>query len=375
MGMVYRLKGRQTWMIRYYRHGKRIVESSGTTVHKDAQTVLRDREKDAEDGQPVRRGQVTYEDGEADVQADYKAQKLRSPRTANEKMAHLRTFFAGRKLVSITQKDITRYIAHRRDEGVIARRGKRKGERVRDVSNGQINRELAFLKKMCRLNGILLKYKSLDEEDAIRVGFFEAEQFASALAQLPAALQDVVTFGYITGWRINSEVLPLEWRQVSFTERIKGQQKHGTVRLFPGMTKADRKGRVFPLTDALRALLLKRQAERDAQQKAGHVVPWVFFRLIAKGRGGAKYPKRITTFDKAWNKACRGAGLPGKIKHDFRRTAARNLIDAGVPERVAMRMVGWKSRAMIGRYLVVSEGDLGAAASLMDRALLSQQIQ
>jgi hypothetical protein len=32
------------------------------------------------------------------------------------------------------------------------------------------------------------------------------------LAHVPAEIQQVITFAYITGWRIASEVLPLEWR-------------------------------------------------------------------------------------------------------------------------------------------------------------------
>jgi len=80
----------------------------------------------------------------------------------------------------------------------------------------------------------------------VRTGFFEFEQFASILAHLPAALQPVIEFAYITGWRIDSEVLPLEWRQVDFG----GNE----VRLDAHTTKND-EPRVFPLTDDLRRLL------------------------------------------------------------------------------------------------------------------------
>jgi integrase len=60
--------------------------------------------------------------------------------------------------------------------------------------------------------------------------------------------------------------------------------------------------------------------------QADHIVPWVFFRMVAKGRGGEKRPKPIRAFGKAWKSACRAAGCPGRIPHDLRRTAVRNFV-------------------------------------------------
>ena len=67
-------------------------------------------------------------------------------------------------------------------------------------------------------------------------------------------------------------------------------------------------------------------------------------------------------FNKAWRKARIAGGCPGRIPHDFRRTAVRNLVRASVPERVAMQLTGHKTRAVFERYNIVSAGDLREAA-------------
>ena len=71
-------------------------------------------------------------------------------------------------------------------------------------------------------------------------------------------------------------------------------------------------------------------------------------------------------FNKAWRRARIAAGCPGRIPHDFRRTAVRNLVRAGVPERVAMQLTGHKTRAVFERYNIVSPGDLRDAAQRLD---------
>jgi len=241
---------------------------------------------------------------------------------------------------AITTVEIREYITKRQDE---------------KAKNATINRELAMLKRGFSLGleagKITGKPKiPMLREDNVRTGFFEPAHFEALCTHLPAALQPVVTFAYLTGWRTQSEVLPLQWRQVDFTG--------GTVRLDPGTTK-NGEGRVFPMTLELRALLLAQRAATDAAQRAhGSIIPHVFHR---SGRP-------ILFFHKAWRNACKAAGVPGRILHDFRRTAVRNLVRSGIAERVAMQMTGHKTRSVFERYNIVSEGDLTDAAAKLAAA-------
>jgi integrase len=196
------------------------------------------------------------------------------------------------------------------------------------------------------------------EEDNVRTGFFERHHFDAMLRHLHDELRPVVQFAYITDRRKN-EVLTLEWRQVDM--------QAGVVRLEPGTTK-NGKGREFPFTRDLRALLEGQLADHERLKKQGTVVPWVFYRMVAKGRRGKKSPRPIISYLKAFKTACKKAGCPGRLPHDFRRSAVRNLTRAGVPQSVAMKMTGHKTDSVFRRYDIVSPDDLRIAAERLDAA-------
>jgi integrase len=367
-GSIFKLRkddDRGVWWISYRGpDGKRVKESTGDTRIGVAQRLLLKRTGAVKHNLPIvkKAEQLTF-DQAAQAALDYYAtNKPRSLKGATIKIEkHLRPFFRGRRMAGVAKSDIDKYIKHRRDEGIV----NRKGERVSDVSNAQINRELQLLKRIFNLaieDGRLpvrAKFIKLLPESAPRSGFFEREQLDAVLKHLPTEIQHVVQFAYVTGWRIASEVLPLEWRQVDM--------QAGEVRLDAGTTK-NGDGRVFPMTADLRRVLELRQAERDRVKKAGHITPLVFFREVAEGRGGEKKPQQIVTFAKAWKLACRQAGCPGRIPHDLRRTAVRNLVRAGVPERVAMKLTGHKTPSVFARYDIISGSDLTDAAARLNAA-------
>jgi hypothetical protein len=98
--------------------------------------------------------------------------------------------------------------------------------------------------------------------------------------------------------------------------------------------------------------------------------------------------KPIRDFYAGWRQACFKAGygrvVKGKdgkrdriqadrIMHDFRRTAVRNLVRAGVTEKVAMTMTGHKTRSVFDRYDIVSPGDVERAAALLDQRLTAER--
>ncbi len=129
------------------------------------------------------------------------------------------------------------------------------------------------------------------------------------------------------------------------------------MRLDPGSTKTG-EGRLVYLTPELRHLLTHQLERVDRlAKKTGQVIPWVFPHLTGRFQG-----ERIKSFRRAWQTACRKVGVPWMLLHDFRRTAVRNLVTAGVPERVAMKMTGHKTRSVFDRYHIVSPADLKDAS-------------
>ena len=310
MGCIYQ-RGR-IWWIKYSRGGRGYYESSGSRKKEAAKRLLRLREGDIERGVPVtpRVGRVTFEEAAEALLTDYVVNKRRSHNHVRRRVnLGLMPRFQNRRMAQITPDEVQQYVEHRQKAG---------------AANATINRELAALKRMFSLaikRGRLLHgpYIPLLREDNVRQGFFERDQFEALRYQLPPELRGLVTMAYYTGWRLKSEVFPLQWSQID--------RQFGTVRLEPGTTK-NSDGRTFAYAEIeeLHHVIEAQWQEHEVLRRSGIICPWVFHR---NGRP-------IKSLARAWRTACRAAGCPGRVPHDFRRTAVRNLERAGVPRKVAM---------------------------------------
>ncbi|HYM88281.1 MAG TPA: site-specific integrase [Nitrospiraceae bacterium] len=221
-----------------------------------------------------------------------------------------------------------------------------------------INRELATLIRMLRPGYEREKVAKLPvihklTEAPPRSGFFEHTDFESVRRQLRPDLQCAVTIAHSYGWRMQSEVLTLTLSQVDLSA--------GTLRINPGGSKTG-EGRVVYLSAKVR-MMLEEQLERvrTLSRKLGRVIPYLFPHLTY----GRFHGERIRDFRKSWTSACKAVGVSGMLRHDPRRTAARNLIRSGVPEVVSMRITGHRTRAVFDRYNIVSSADLQDAARKM----------
>jgi integrase len=319
-----------------------VRESTGTDKEKAARDFLKAREGRAALGQPIlpKADRVRYEEAEADLRQHYEATGSRDLDECARRVQHLTRFFQGRRIAGIGQPDVNAYIVHRQRQG---------------IKPATIRRELGTLTKMLRLaykNRKLLRLPLFDKpkEGPAREGFFEADQYQAVRRRLSEDLQVAVTIAYTFGWRMQSEVLPLERRQLDLDS--------STLRLDSGSTKND-EGRLVYLTPELKTLLAAQVDRVKAlERRLGKIIPFLF----PYGGKGQRAGERRMDFRKAWATACKAAGVPGRYRHDFRRTAVRNMEQAGVPRSVAMKMVGHKTENVYRRYAIVSPTDLQEAA-------------
>jgi integrase len=175
-------------------------------------------------------------------------------------------------------------------------------------------------------------------EDNARRGFFEKDELDKILPLLPSPIDDMTLFAYISGWRLG-EIRGLRWDNVDRQAR--------EIRLD---TSKNGEGRVLPLDEVDWKLFEKLWSGREYRTANGTgLSAYVFHR---KGK-----PIDEDTFGGQWRRARTKAKLPGKLFHDLRRTAARNMIRAGISETVAMSITGHKTRAMFSRYNITSSED------------------
>ncbi len=325
-----------TWWVQYSVRGKRFRESSGSSNRADAVKLLKRRIGEAGQGRVLgpQAEKTTLKQLTQLLLDDYRVNGRRSLKRVKASVGHLLGFFGDELAMDIAGDRVASYIAYRQDE---------------KAAPATINRELAALKRAFRLGEKVGKViqrpeVSMLREDNRRKGFFEAGEYRAVLEHLPEELKPVIQTAYITGWRIASEILTRQKHHVNLQAEW--------LRLEPGETK-NGEGRNFPLTPDLREVLeWQIEKTRAVEQTTGRIIPWLFH------RDGIP----IRDFRGAWETACKGAGVPGRIPHDFRRTAVRNLERAGVPRSAAMAMVGHRTESIYRRYAIADEAMLKEGA-------------
>lgn len=344
-GCIFKPKNSSFFWIKYQLPGKRgkyHYESTKSVLKGDAQRLLSERIGDVSRGvTPETANKLTVDKALDHVIDKATLDGRRAVSDTETKIRlHLLPYFGAERLMSsITSAEIENYQTDRIKAG---------------AARATVNRDLAILRRAFRLalrrqELTQMPYIGMLPENNARQGFFEQEEFDAVLAHLPSELQAPLRFAYITGWRLKSEVLNLNVAQVDMRE--------GCIRLEVRTSKTG-EGRTFYMTGALRQLLEQQLASLESLKRRGTICPFVFHRAGAP----------IKDFRTSWKLACVAAGYPGKLFHDLRRTAVRNLTleRAGVPRSTAMQMVGHKTLAMYSRYAITDSRMNREGAALLD---------
>jgi integrase len=255
---------------------------------------------------------------------------------------HLKPFFGGYLASRITTEKMIEY----RNERLEA-----------DASPTTVNKELTILRaifnhgfedytppKVSRVP----KFPERMTEPPPRQGFVTDEQYDKLQEQarypwLKALLAMAYTFGFRRGelvGRVQRNQHPMLAKQIDLKNR--------TIQLFPGETKND-EGRVVKMTDEVYDYL---RICVEGKKPEDAVFTW--------GDGSP-----VKDFRASWVKMTEAAGV-SVLLHDFRRSAARNLIRSGVSRDVAKRITGHKTDSMFSRYNIVAENDLADAAAKLE---------
>lgn len=293
------------------------------------------------------------------LERDFKLRGKDSAQNASN-LNRVRRDFEGLKASTLTAEDVDKYIEKRLAEGAAPASVNRVTQML-----GQSFKLAIQRKRIATAPHI----RHLSEAGNVRQGFFGEAEFRAVVDNLPDYLKDFARFAYYTGMR-KGEIASLRWEDVD----------EDVIRLRAENAK-NGEARTVPIEGELAELVERRRAGRQVKMKGNPVIlsAWIFH------RDG----ESVGDFRKAWATACCMAGVGklvcpvckdvtdadhkcakcsrtwerdklvyiGKIFHDFRRTAVRDMVRAGVPETVAMRISGHKTRSMFDRYNISNESD------------------
>lgn len=268
-----------------------------------------------------------------------------------------RNDFGARDARTVSAQQVDAYIEKRLAAGARPATVNRTTELVRQAYRFAVKRG-----ELHRIPAI----RHLSEKNNVRQGFFTVEEFEAVVTNLPDDLQDFCRFGFLTGWRKN-EIASLRWSDV----------EDGTIRL-RGENSKNREPRQIVIEGELIDLVERRREDRSV--KRGDTIAlseYVFHRdgepvqefrkswasaCVAAGLGKMVCPKCESEGADRWCGRCKtDTQYRGRISHDFRRTAVRNMVRSGIPQSVAMKISGHKTASMFRRYDISNEDDLRQA--------------
>ena len=358
-GRIFQRPKSPFWWIAYTRRGKEIRESAKSTDYKKAEKLLRYRLKEIGAEQLGARPfagpaaeRITVAELLEALEADLTLKGKMGP-TVTSHLKPIRAAFEDLAALAVTAERIDKYIQEQlapRQEGA---------ETIPGKAAATVNRGTQLLGQAFRLAvkrgrlPFLPPVRHLSEVGNVRRGFFERAEFEAVVNALPEYLRDFCRFGFHTGWR-KGEISALRWADVDAE----------AVRLRSEDSK-NRQGRSVPLEGELAAIIKRRRVARHYTDKDKN--PAVSLYVFHTGNG-----EPVKEFRKSWASACKAAGVAGRLFHDLRRTAARNLVRAGAPETVAMAVTGHKTRAVFQRYAIASERDVREALA-RTQALTAQE--
>lgn len=345
VGKVY-TKGKNKGWGFYFRHNGRTYRGFNKKWDKDT-AIAEKRKMENELGAAPATAtakETTFDDLAQLIRDDYAANGHRSTASMEGRLVQLERFFKKDGLASGIEAQWPVYLR----------------ARLKVAKPATVQYELSVLRRMFKLGyqrkprmaEKLLEIPSVKVNNARR-GFFEADEREAVLVNLPEDVRPFVEFLALTSWR-SGEGKGLKWRDVDF--------KGGTVTLDAGTTK-NGEGRTMYFDSHPRlAELLKNQRERAMAAGALRPDMPVFFRVFAGG------VRPMNTFRKSWVEACKVAKCAGKLVHDLRRTAVRDMERAGISRSVSMAISGHKTEAVFRRYAIVSSRDQRQAMAQLAKA-------